>query len=110
MTQQALREFARSQTRFWPDGRVNAVYPNGDGKRDIPDFTEMYVFWALRYYEATGDLSLLEELYPVLVKVADYVWQHRDASTGLITNLGGGSGDYQYGIVDWPVTVATTTT
>ena len=59
LTQQSLRELARSQARFWPDGHVNAVYPNGDGKRDMPDFTEMYVIWALRYYEASGDLSLL---------------------------------------------------
>jgi alpha-L-rhamnosidase len=34
--------------------------------------------------------------------VADYVWSHRSESTGLITNLAGGSGDYLYGIVDWP--------
>ena len=40
LTFQALRDFARSQARYWPDGRVNVVYPNGDGKRDIPDATE----------------------------------------------------------------------
>ena len=33
--------------KFWPDGRVNAVYPNSDGGRDIPDFTEDYVGWVL---------------------------------------------------------------
>ncbi len=103
LTQQALREFARSQARYWPDGRLNAVYPNGDGKRDIPDFTEMYATWALRYFAETGDLDLLETLHPVLVNVADYVWSHRDAGSGLITNLSGGSGDYLYGIVDWPI-------
>jgi alpha-L-rhamnosidase len=102
LTQQALREFAASQARFWPDGRLNAVYPNGDGKRDIPDFTEMYVSWAARYYEQTGDLSLLEELYPTLARVADYVWSYRSEGTGLITDLAGGSGDYAHGIVDWP--------
>ncbi len=26
--------------RFWPDGRVNVVYPYGFGARDIPTFTE----------------------------------------------------------------------
>ncbi len=103
LTQQALAEFARSQARHWPDGRVNAVYPNGDGKRDIPDFTQVYVGWAWRYYLATGDESLLEQLYPVLRNIADYCWRHRDAQTGLITNLAGGSGDYQYGIIDWPI-------
>ena len=38
------------------DGRLNAVYPNGDGRRDIPDFTEVYPGWVWRYYENTGDL------------------------------------------------------
>src|SRR6185503_3862611 len=99
ITQQALREFAASQARFWPDGRVNAVYPNGDGKRDIPDFTEMYVSWAARYFQTTGDLALIEELYPTLVNIADYVWSYRNESTGLITDLAGGSGDYAYGII-----------
>lgn len=102
MTQQALVEFASSQARHWPDGRLNAVYPNGDGKRDIPDFTEMYPGWVMRYYRTTGDRALLAKLYPVLVNIAEYVWRYRDASTGLITQLAGGGGPYQYGIVDWP--------
>src|SRR6185436_4605921 len=54
-TQKGIREFMASQTRFWPDGRINAVYPNGDGGRDIPDFTEMYAGWVWRYYQETGD-------------------------------------------------------
>ena len=33
-------EFARSQARYWLDGRLNAVYPTGQGKRDIPDYIE----------------------------------------------------------------------
>jgi len=48
-TQKALREFANSQLRYWTTGndfgRLNSVYPNGDGKRDIPDYTEMYPGW-----------------------------------------------------------------
>ncbi len=102
MTQQALLEFASSQARHWPDGRLNAVYPNGDGKRDIPDFTEMYPGWVMRYYLTTGDRALLAQLYPVMVNIAEYVWRYRDATTGLITQLAGGGGPYQYGIVDWP--------
>lgn len=102
LTRQGLLQFANSQTRYWPDGRLNAVYPNGDGKRDIPDFTEMYVAWAARYYENTGDRTLLEKLYPTLTKIADYVWTYKNASSGLITKLAGGSGDYEFGIVDWP--------
>ena len=44
-------------------GRYNAVYPNGDGKRDIPDFTEVVPDWMWRYYMETGDLALLADTY-----------------------------------------------
>ena len=44
-TRRALLEFAQSQARYWPDGRLNAIYPSGDGARDIPDFTEIYPEW-----------------------------------------------------------------
>ena len=39
MSWQALRDVARGQARYWPDGRVNAVYPNGDGARYFATFT-----------------------------------------------------------------------
>jgi alpha-L-rhamnosidase len=102
LTQQALVEFANSQARYWPDGRVNAVYPNGDGRRDIPDFTEMYPGWVARYFQTTGDRTLLAQLYPVLENIAEYVWSYRNLATGLITDLAGGGGAYLYGIIDWP--------
>ncbi|PRX51397.1 alpha-L-rhamnosidase [Prauserella shujinwangii] len=108
-TQQAIREFLASQRRYWSNGadagRYNAVYPNGDGKRDIPDYTEMFVDWVWRYYEVTGDRALLAEAYPAIRATADYVLRHipEDGPTaGLVTNLSGGSGAYRYGIVDWP--------
>ena len=42
-------------------------------------------------------------MYPTVQKVTDYLAAAIDPSTGLITRLpGGGDGDYQYGIVDWP--------
>lgn len=103
-TQKAITEFAGSQGRYWSDGRVNAVYPNGDGKRDIPDFTEMYPIWVWRYYMQSGDATLLARVYATMQKIADYVWSYRNSGTGLITNLAGGSGDYLYGIVEWPPT------
>jgi alpha-L-rhamnosidase len=102
MTSEALRDFARSQARYWPDGRVNAVYPNGDGKRDIPDSTEDYVEWVWRYWMATGDRDQLATLYPVVRNITDYLQRAVDEHTGLITNLPGGGGDYLYGLVDWP--------
>jgi alpha-L-rhamnosidase len=108
-TQQAIREFLRSAQRYWTTGndlgRYNAVYPNGDGKRDIPDYSLMFVDWVWRYYEETGDRGLLEEAYPAIRNTADYVLRHipeTGPTAGLVTQLSGGSGAYQYGIVDWP--------
>uniref|UniRef100_UPI00274090E8 family 78 glycoside hydrolase catalytic domain n=1 Tax=Actinoplanes sp. RD1 TaxID=3064538 RepID=UPI00274090E8 len=101
-TAKAIREFLASQLRYWPDGRLNAVYPNGDGKRDIPDFTEMFPSWVEDYYVASGDRALLAEAYPAVSAIADYVRRYRDPATGLVTNLAGGSGAYLYGIIDWP--------
>ncbi|MDQ1481051.1 MAG: alpha-L-rhamnosidase [Actinomycetota bacterium] len=102
MSAAAVRGFAQSQPRFWPDGRVNAVYPNGDGKRDIPDATEQYVEWVWQLYDTTGDREQLATLYPVVKNIAEYVARAVDAKTGLVTRLPGGGSDYLYGIVDWP--------
>lgn len=108
-TRQAIREFMLSQERYWTNGndagRYNAVYPNGDGKRDIPDFTEVVPSWIWSYYLETGDVALLEDVYDNLRATADYVRRHIPATgptQGLVTRLTGGSGAYQYGIVDWP--------
>ncbi|MDT0168307.1 family 78 glycoside hydrolase catalytic domain [Pseudarthrobacter sp. BRE9] len=108
-TAQALREFAWSARRYWRDGeekgRYNAVYPNGDGKRDIPDFSLMLPEWAEEYHLRTGDLALVRELLPQLRATADYALRHIPAegpTAGLVTRLGGGSGPYLHGIVDWP--------
>jgi alpha-L-rhamnosidase len=102
VTYQALRDFARSQSRYWPDGRVNVVYPNGDGGRDIPDSTEGFVEWVWRVYTTSGDRDQLASLYPVVRSIAAYVARSIDPHTGLVTYLPGGGGDYHFGIVDWP--------
>ncbi|WP_322937284.1 family 78 glycoside hydrolase catalytic domain [Nocardioides bizhenqiangii] len=109
-TRQAIREFMLSQQRYWTSGndagRYNAVYPNGDGKRDIPDFTEVVPDWIWRYYLESGDTALLADVYDELSATADYIRRHIPASgptSGLVTRLTGGSGAYQYGIVDWPM-------
>lgn len=98
LTWQALRDFASSQARFWPDGNLNDVYPNGDGRRAALDFTERYPEWVWQYYLATGDRATLEHLYPVLVRVADYVDGLVSAKTGLVTYTAATGAD----IVDWP--------
>ena len=102
LTRKAIREFIESQARYWPDGRLNAVYPNGDGRRDIPDYTEMFPGWVWEYYLQSGDAATLAQAYPVMSAIADYVRRYIDPSNGLVTRLAGGSGAYLYGIVDWP--------
>jgi alpha-L-rhamnosidase len=102
LTWQSLRDFARSQKRCWPDGRVNVVYPNGDGCRDIPDGTEVYPFWVWHAYQLTGNQQLLVDYFPVVDNIAHYVARAIDKKTGLVTNLPGGGSDYLYGAVDWP--------
>ena len=93
-SRQAMREFLLSQKRYWNSGndagRYNAVYPNVDGKRDIPDFTLLVPDWIWRYYLETGDKALLEETYPAILATADYVRRHiaKDGPTeGLVTKL-----------------------
>ncbi len=39
LTWQALHDFADSQRRYWPNGNLNVVYPNGDGPPSFLDFT-----------------------------------------------------------------------
>jgi alpha-L-rhamnosidase len=102
MNQRILLEFLDSQDQYWADGRLNAVYPNADGARDIPDYTQMYLVWAWDYYLQTGNKEFLKENYSKLKKVANYVDTYRNETTGLIHNLDGGGGPYLYGIIDWP--------
>ncbi len=102
MNLRALLEFLDSQDQYWPDGRLNAVYPNSDGGRDIPDYTQSYLVWAWDYYKQTGNERFLSDNYDKLKKVAEYVDTYKNETTGLIHNLAGGGGAYLYGIIDWP--------
>jgi alpha-L-rhamnosidase len=98
MSWQGLRDVARGQARFHPDGRVNAVYPNGDGARDIPTFTARYPEWLWRYYVSTGDVDTAIILYPSVQRVAEYLWGARNGTTGLLDSLSDGfNGDPVYG-------------
>jgi len=102
MNLRILLEFLDSQDQYWPDGRLNAVYPNGDGKRDIPDYTQSYLVWVWDYFLQSGNAGFLSDNYDKLKKVADYVDSYKNETTGLIHNLAGGGGAYEYGIIDWP--------
>lgn len=108
-TKQALNEFLESQDRYWnsgsDQGRYNSVYPNGDGKRDIPDYTELFPDWVWRYYKVSGDLTFLRKAYPYLLRTADYIIRNiatNGPEKGLVSRLDSGSGPYLNGIVDWP--------
>jgi alpha-L-rhamnosidase len=102
MDDRILNEFLQSQDQYWPDGRLNSVYPNVDGKRDIPDYTQSYLVWVWDYYEQTGNIQFLIDNYTRLRKIAEYVDTYKNPKTGLIHKLAGGGGSYLYGIIDWP--------
>lgn len=109
LTRRQLGEFIASMDQFWSSedkrGRINAVYPNNDGARDIPDYTQAFLVWVWDYYQETGDAAFLRRNYDHLKAVAEYVYRARKASTGLITDLPGGGGAYARGIIDWPPSV-----
>ena len=80
-TAKALREFGWSARRYWirrdERGRYNAVYPNGDGKRDIPDFSLMMPEWVEDYHRLSRDLALgRPSCSPHLQDTADYALRH----------------------------------
>jgi len=109
LTRKAIRQMLASQDRYWFEGddagRYNAVYPNGDGKRDIPDFSINMIGWVWDYYVESGDTELLDEAFPYLSRTAAYIARaipDGGPTAGLVTDLAGGKGPYLHGIVDWP--------
>ena len=79
---------------------MNAVYPNGDNMRDIPDYTEMMPDWVWRYYEQSGDKSVLADSYDALKTVANYIKANvatTGNAAGLVYNLFGGASSYSTG-------------
>lgn len=125
-TKRMIREFIYSQSHVWMNtqggycaaapcsyngygvlsaGRMNAVYPNGDNMRDIPDYTEAFPDMVMRYYQQSGDLATLKSAYQAMKNVANYIKANEPSSgaaSGLVWLLAGGSGSYANGIIDWP--------
>lgn len=99
LTRKSLLEFAQSQARYWPQGRINKIYPTGLGAQDINEFTEIYPEWVWQYWLHTGDRALLEQVYPTLVNVAGYVQAAVDPGTGLVTSLPATNVYYGYPVV-----------
>ncbi len=99
LTRKSLLEFAQSQARYWPQGRINKIYPTGLGALDINEFSEIYPEWVWQYWLATGDRSLLESVYPTVANLADYVAAAIDPATGLVTRLPSTSNYYKVAVV-----------
>ena len=98
LTWQGLRDVLRGQRRYWPDGRVNAVYPNDDGARFFGTFTARYPEWLWRYYASTGDRATAILFYTSVTEVAVWLWSARQAGNGLLYGLADQSnGDPVYG-------------
>jgi alpha-L-rhamnosidase len=87
LTRKSLVEFGQSQARFWPNGAVNKIYPTGLGALDINESTEAYVEWVWQYWMHTGDRGLVESVYGVVERIADYVQRAVAPDTGLVTSL-----------------------
>jgi alpha-L-rhamnosidase len=99
LTRKSLLSFAESQSRYWPNGAVNKIYPTSLGALDINEFTEIYPEWVWQYWAHTGDQQLLLAVYPALSRLADYVHRSVDAHTGLVTSLPATNVYYSYPVV-----------
>ncbi len=98
MSWQALRDVARGQARYWPNGCVNAVYPNDDGARFFGTSTARYAEWLWRYYLSTGDTDTAVRFYPSVTRAVDWLWSARQGGNGLLYGLADTSdGDPVYG-------------
>lgn len=120
LTRELIDNLIYSQQRWWIAGspaqastwgEVNAIYPDNNisngGKRDIPDYTEMFPELVWDYYLASGDIQTLRAAYPTMENVARYVDDSTYASgqaAGLVCQLASFSNStaYQFGIIDWP--------
>ena len=99
LTRKSLLEFAQSQARYWPQGRVNKIYPTSLGAEDINEFTEIYPEWVWQYWMNTGDQALLAAVYPTVVNVSNYVAAAIDPATGLVSSLPATNVYYSYPVV-----------
>ena len=120
LTREFIHNLIDSQQRWWTHGSpaqgstwgsINAIYPDNNvsngGKRDIPDYTEMFPELVWDYYLASGDLQTLRDAYPTMQNIAQYVDDNIYSSgqvSGLVCQLASfaKSSSYMFGIIDWP--------
>ncbi|MDQ1359677.1 MAG: alpha-L-rhamnosidase [Acidimicrobiaceae bacterium] len=99
LSRKSLVEFGQSQSRYWPNGAVNKIYPTGLGALDINESTEIYAEWVWQYWMHTGDRALLASVYGVLRRIADYVERAVSPRTGLVRSLPATNVYYDYPVV-----------
>ncbi len=122
LTREFIDNLIYSQQRWWIPGspaaattwgEVNALYPDNNvsngGKRDIPDYSQMFPELVWDYYLATGDQATLAAAYPAMRNVAQYVTDNTSPAgqaSGLVCQLASfsPSTSYKFGIIDWPAT------
>ena len=116
LTREFIDNLISSQQRWWISGspaqtstwgEINAIYPDNDGKRDIPDYSEMFPELVWDYYLQTGDAATLAAAYPTMKNIATYVGDSiysTGQAAGLVCQLDSfsTSSSYRYGIIDWP--------
>jgi hypothetical protein len=68
LTTSSLQTFARTQLET---GELNSVSPSGLFQI-IPDYSLLWIIWLRRHFMYTGDRKLLQELFPVVIKLLEY--------------------------------------
>ncbi len=122
LTREFIDNLIYSQQRWWIAGspaqattwgEVNAIYQDNNisngGKRDIPDYTEMFPELVWDYFLASGDIQTLRAAYPTMQNVLRYIDDNiysTGQASGLVCQLASfsNSSAYQFGIIDWPST------
>ena len=119
LTRAFIDDLIDSQKRWWIAGSpaqnstwgsINAIYPDNNvsngGKRDIPDYTEMFPELVWDYYLASGDIQTLRAAYPTMQNIAQYMDDSIYSSgqvSGLVCQLATFTNNnaYKFGIIDW---------
>ncbi len=101
LNKQALHDFARSQRSYKPiDGRLDAAYPNGGIVQDIADWSMIFPLWLWDFYEVSGDMEVLRQLFSAATRTGDWIASTLHPQSRLV-NLGNRLSS-ESGLIDWP--------